>query len=77
MTTQTLKIKNGAIALPSVLLKKWQESDVLVFPSEDTLLIKRIQNPLKKLSDLAGRISVKPFANKSIAQEIKNYRKLQ
>ncbi len=46
MTTQTGKIKNGAIVLPRSLRKAWQKTDVLVFTADDTLIIKKVQKPL-------------------------------
>ena len=44
MTTQTLKIKNGSINLPSNLKRAWQGKEALVRVSEDTILIKRMRS---------------------------------
>lgn len=47
MTTKTLKVKNGTIVLPKELKKAWKMAEVFIFPSEDTLIIKKIQKPLE------------------------------
>ena len=77
MTTQTAKVKNGEIriALPKKLRKTWKGADVFVFPAEDSLLLKRIQKPLAKLSDLASRISSSKMSQKEINKEIQAGRK--
>ena len=47
MTTQTAKVKNGTIVLPRELRKAWKMAEVFVFPSDDTLIIKKVQKPLE------------------------------
>lgn len=51
MITKTAKIRNGVITLPKKLQKPWKEAEVFVFPNEDTLIIKKIQEPLSELSN--------------------------
>ena len=75
MTTQTTKVKNGMIVLPKELRKAWKRVEVFIFPNEDTLIIKKIQKPLPKLSDLASRISSPKMSQKEIEKEIQAYRK--
>lgn len=67
MTTQTTKIKNGTIVLPEELRKSWKMAEVFVFPSDDTLIIKKVQKPLEadwkeyedKLRNREKKISIK------------------
>ena len=47
MITQTVKIKNGSLVLPKSLQRAWAKAEVFVFPSDDTLIIKKIQEPLE------------------------------
>ena len=75
MTTQTTKVKNGTIVLPKELRKTWKRAEIFIFPNEDTLIIKKIQKPLPKLSDLASRISSPKMSQKEIEKEIQAYRK--
>jgi len=75
MITKTVKIKNGTITLPKKIRKSWKGTEIFIFPSKDTLIIKKIQKPLSKLSNLAQRISYPKISRKEIEKEIKNYRK--
>lgn len=67
MTTKTTKVKNGTITLPKEFRKSWKEAEVFIFPSTDTLIVKKIQKPLeadwkeyeKKLNRGKKRISSK------------------
>lgn len=47
MTTQTTKVRNGNISLPEEIRKSWKGADVFIFPSNDTLIVKKIQKPLE------------------------------
>lgn len=47
MANQTTKIKNGIIVLPKELKKSWKGAEVFIFPSDDTLVVKKIQRPLE------------------------------
>ncbi len=75
MTTQTLKVENGRITLPKNLQKNWQKAEVFVFPNKDTIVIKKIQKPLFRLSGLTSRISSPKMTQKEIEKEIQVYRK--
>jgi len=75
MVTQTTKVKNGMIILPKEFKKAWKKTEVFIFPSKDTLIIKKIQKPLSRLSDLALRISSPKMGFKEIEKEIQSYRK--
>ena len=46
MTGQTTTIKNGAIVLPKEIKKAWQGADVFMLPSENSILIKKIENQI-------------------------------
>jgi len=67
MTTQTIKIKNGNLILPKELRKSWKGAEVFIFPSDDTLVVKKIQKPFEvdwqkyeeKLAKGSKRISPK------------------
>ena len=75
MTIQTATIKDGKITLPEKLRKPWKKAKVFIFPSNDTLIVKRAQKPLTNLSDLASRISSPKMSNKEIEKEIQSFRK--
>lgn len=76
MTTSTItKIQNGTIVLPKSLRKTWQKGDVFIFPSQDTLIVKKVQKSLSRLSDLASRVSSPKMTQKEIQKEIQDYRK--
>jgi len=75
MVTQTTKVKNGMIVLPKGLRKTWKRTEVFIFPNKDTLIIKKIQKPLSRLSELASRISLPKMTKKEIEKEIQAYRK--
>lgn len=74
MNTQTVKIENGTITLPEEIQKDWREAEVLVFPNNDTLIVKKVSRPLKKLSDLADRTVSPAMSSREIDQEIQAYR---
>lgn len=75
MTTTTLKIKNGTIKLPKDLQKSWKQADVLLFPTKDTLIVKKVQNPIQKLSEIADRITFSPLTQREVAKEVAEYRR--
>lgn len=75
MVTQTAKVKNGTIILPKKLRKAWQKAEVFIFPNPDTLIIKKIQKPLSRLSELPSRISSPKMSQKEIEKEIQACRK--
>ncbi|MGB2762585.1 MAG: hypothetical protein WBC21_03570 [Minisyncoccales bacterium] len=75
MVTQTVKIKNGTITLPEKIRKSWKGAEISIFPSKDTLIVKKIQKPLSKLSDLAQRISSPKMSQKEVEKEVQYYRK--
>lgn len=73
---QPIKILNGAIKLPKFLQKSWAGGNVLLFPSKDTLVVKRIQKPSVKLSETAGRVVALPkFTSRQVQKEIEVYRR--
>jgi len=75
MTTKTAKVINGSLTLPREIGQLWERADVLLVPSDDTLLVKRIGKPLKKLSDVAERIATPAMATNAIQEEVDQYRK--
>ena len=74
MTSQTAKVINGSITLPRALRERWENADVLIVPADDTMVMKRIGKPLKRLSDAAERVSSAPLSQEEIADEIAAYR---
>jgi virulence-associated protein VagC len=75
MVTQTATIKDGKIILPAKLRKPWKKAKVFIFPSDDTLIVKKAQKPLSNLSDLASRVSLPKMSKKEIEKEIQSFRK--
>jgi hypothetical protein len=75
MTTQTAQVKNGTIVLPSRIRQSWKTGRVLVFSSQDTLIVKKVRRPLSRLSELPSRISSKKMSQKQIEGEIQAFRK--
>ncbi|OHA70434.1 MAG: hypothetical protein A3E07_02635 [Candidatus Wildermuthbacteria bacterium RIFCSPHIGHO2_12_FULL_45_9] len=75
METTSLKVKNGIIKLPKDLQKAWQQADVLIYPSDDTLIVKRVQKSKGKLSDIAKQTSLPPLSQKEMVKEITTWRK--
>lgn len=66
-----IKIKNQTIILP----KEWGAGKVSARIFGDTIVIKKIEEPFVKLSEIASRISSARMSPKEIKKEIKNYRK--
>ncbi len=75
MSKTILKIKDRILVLPQELKKNWQRAEVFVFPSKDTLILKKIRKPLQNLSEVADRVSSPPLSQKEINKEIATYRK--
>ena len=75
MTTMTLKVKNGTIKLPKIFQNAWKQAEVLLFPSDDTLIVKKVQKPAGKLSQIARRASSPPMSAYELNREIAEYRK--
>ena len=75
MTSQTTKIKNGIIVLPPNLRRAWKEGEVFIFPNKDTLIIKKLQRSVSRLSKIASKISSKRMSQKEIEKEIQAFRK--
>jgi len=75
MTTQTTTIKNGIVSLPQSIRGAWEQADVLIFPTENALLIKKVEKSSMKLSEIADRISPKSMSQEEISKEIKLFRK--
>ncbi len=71
----TLKVKNGIIRLPKNVERQWNQADAVLFPSRDTLVVKRVQKPLGKLSDIPNRISLPRMKAREIEREITAYRR--
>ena len=75
MATTTLKVKNGTITLPKALQKAWKQAEVILFPSDDTLIVKKVQKSSGKLSGIADRISSPALSVRELHKEISAYRK--
>jgi len=77
MTQPTItKIENGKIVLPKKLQKKWLNSEVILFSSEDSLYIKKIF-PSPSLSQLKPKLKKlgKILSQKEIDEAIKQAQK--
>lgn len=67
MTTQTTTIENGIMTLPTQLKQEWAKAKVLIFPFNNSLILKKIEEPSeamwteyeKKLKTVKGKISGK------------------
>lgn len=64
MATETTKIKGGAITLPEKLRRDWQNAEVFLRFSDDTLVVKKVQKSTfwetwRKLKALKGSITKK------------------
>lgn len=75
MTTTTLKVKNGTITLPKTLQKAWKQAEVILFPSHDTLIVKKVQRPAGKLSGIAHGVSSPLISARELNKEIVAWRK--
>jgi hypothetical protein len=75
MTTTTLKVKNGTIKLPKALQNAWKQAEVILFPSDDTIIVKKVQKPTGKLSGIARRVSSPPMNAQELNKEVAAYRK--
>ncbi len=67
----SIKFNNQTITLP----KEWKGIKVFIKRSKDTIIIKKMKEPLRKLSDLALKISSSKISFREIEKEIQNYRK--
>lgn len=64
MTTQTGKVKNGAIKLPQELRSLWENAEVYISGERDRISIKRLTSaPLSQMLDDLNK------AGKDISQE--------
>ncbi len=71
-----LIVKNRKVALPPALGEQWENAQVAILPSRDndTLIIKRMQKPLRRLSDIAARNTLPRMSKQAINKEIRAYR---
>lgn len=76
MNQSKLTIKNGRVLLPRGISEKWNNAEVAVLPSQsnDTLIIKRVQKPLRRLSEIAERSPLSRMNKQAINREIQDYR---
>lgn len=65
------KLKDQTLTLP----KNWIGREVFIKKSNNFIILKKIEKPLLKLSDLASQISSPKMSEKEIQKEIQNYRK--
>jgi len=79
MTKQTTKVKNGRITLPKKLQKTWEEAEVFIDISGDTILIKRLTQPalsLKEMMDEFQRAARKTkLSKKEVEKALREIRK--
>ena len=70
ISTKTLD-RISTVTLP----KEWKGRKIFIKRYNDTIVIKKVEKPLSKLSDLASRISSLKMSQKEIKREIQSYRK--
>lgn len=75
MNSQITTIKNGIIVLPKAIRKAWQGANIFLLPGEDSILIKKIEKPLERFSDLADRIKSPKINWGEIENEIRAFGK--
>lgn len=73
--SKTLTTKNGSITLPKKLGRKWSNVSVFIVPSKDTLVIKKMQKPLGRLSDIARKNTSRRMSRRTIERQIRAYRR--
>ncbi len=75
MTTQTIKIKNGAIAIPPEFKQYWQNVDVRLQISKDSIYAKRLNKPtLSEMLDAFRKVG-KNISKKDVSKAIENARR--
>ena len=76
MKIKKLTIKNSVVTLPREFEKRWNNAEVAVVssPTEDTLILKRLQKPVQSLSTIAARNTRPPMSRGTINREIRAYR---
>lgn len=75
MTIKTTKIKNGVIVLPKKIRQNWQEADVWLQVSKDSIYVKRLSRP--SLSEMLKEFRKigKTITKKDVDEAIKWARK--
>jgi hypothetical protein len=74
--TTITKVKKNAVSLPRRLRKAWNEANIAVVapPQGDTLILKRVQKPVERLSEIARRNTLRPMKRQAVNREIAAYR---
>jgi len=70
MTIQTIKVKNGTIALPEKLRRIWQGADVWLQTDNDTIFIKRLTPPSLTLSEMMMQFRQAAKENKITKKDV-------
>lgn len=74
MISTITKIQNGTVKLPTPLSKKWQNVDIVVVPLKEAIILKRLNRPFGKLSDIALANDLPALSDSVIEKEIADYR---
>lgn len=74
MTSAIATIRDRATVLPKKLGKGWEQAKVYIFSTGDTLIWKKAEKSISKLSDIAARITAHKMSQKKIEAEIQAYR---
>ncbi len=72
MTLQTTKIKNGKLALPNVLQKDWESSEVILLPTENGFFVQKINKPSFEQMESKLKKIGKILTQKDINNAVKN-----
>ncbi|TSC71191.1 MAG: hypothetical protein G01um101470_722, partial [Parcubacteria group bacterium Gr01-1014_70] len=52
MKSMTTKVKNGSLELPKEIEQAWNNAEVFVIPSQDSLFVKRMSKSTLSLSHM-------------------------
>ena len=79
MTTKTIKIKDGMIALPKEIKKSWENSKVFLECFDDSLIVKKIYSPKISFKEMAKefRKAFKGVTKKDISKTLKEIRNVK
>lgn len=72
MRTRITRVKNGSIALPREIRKSWGNVDVLVSSTRDSLLIKRLAEPARSLTEMMREFREAARKTKLTRREVHN-----
>ena len=79
MKSVTTKIKNGSLELPKEIEQTWNNAEVFVIPSQDSLFVKRLSKPALSLSNMLEKFRKAAkntkLKKKDVEEAIRNVRR--